>query len=88
MMTTQRNAITIMELRRKMATIINRAAYGGERFELTHYGRRLAAILPITDLLKLIRFERKGTIFDVQNPPENMTAQQILAKRLEKELGV
>lgn len=47
--------ITTAEARRNMADLLNRAAYGGERFVVTRHGRELVAIVPVGDATLLER---------------------------------
>lgn len=47
--------ITTAEARRNMADLLNRAAYGGERFVVTRHGKELVAIVPIGDATLLER---------------------------------
>ena len=41
--------ITTAEARKHMAELMNRAAYGGERFVVTRHGKELAAIVPLQE---------------------------------------
>lgn len=50
--------ISTAEARRNMADVVNRAAYGGERFVVTRHGRELAAIVPLDDANLLERVRR------------------------------
>lgn len=47
--------ITTAEARKNLAEIVNRAAYGGERFVLTRHGKELVAIVPVRELSLLTR---------------------------------
>ena len=47
--------ITTAEARKNMAELLNRAAYGGERFVVTRHGRELVAIVPVEDATLLER---------------------------------
>lgn len=47
--------ITAAEARRNMAELVNRAAYGGERFVVTRHGKELVAIVPLQDATLLDR---------------------------------
>lgn len=55
--------VTTAEARKRMAELLNRAAYGGERFVVTRHGNPLVAIVPVGDaaLLERLRdlLERK-----------------------------
>ena len=50
--------ITTAEARKNMAELLNRAAYGGERFVVTRHGKELVAIVPLRDLTLLNRLRR------------------------------
>lgn len=52
--------ITAAEARKNMAELVNRAAFGGERFVVTRHGKELVAIVPLGDLTLLDRL--KGLI--------------------------
>lgn len=45
--------ITTAETRKHMAELLNRTAYGGERFVVTRHGKELAAIVPLSDVTLL-----------------------------------
>lgn len=47
--------VTTAEARRHMADLLNRAAYGKERFVVTRHGRELVAIVPLEDVTLLDR---------------------------------
>ncbi|HSM60886.1 MAG TPA: type II toxin-antitoxin system Phd/YefM family antitoxin [Longimicrobiales bacterium] len=47
--------ITTAEARKNMAELLNRAAYGGERFVVTRHGKELVAIVPVDDATLLER---------------------------------
>lgn len=47
--------ITTAEARKHMAELLNRAAYGKERFVVTRHGKELVAIVPLEDLTLLDR---------------------------------
>jgi len=47
--------ITTAEARKNMAELLNRAAYGGERFVVTRHGKELVAIVPVGDASLLER---------------------------------
>jgi len=42
--------VTTAEARKNLAELLNRAAYGGERFVVTRHGKGLVAIVPLEDL--------------------------------------
>lgn len=45
--------ISTAETRKHMAELLNRAAYGGERFVVTRHGKELAAIVPLSEVTLL-----------------------------------
>ena len=47
--------ITAAEARKNMSELVNRAAYGGERFVVTRHGKELVAIVPLRDATLLDR---------------------------------
>ncbi|MDX1495066.1 MAG: type II toxin-antitoxin system Phd/YefM family antitoxin [Longimicrobiales bacterium] len=47
--------ISTADTRKHMAELLNRAAYGGERFVVTRHGKELAAIVPLSDVTLLDR---------------------------------
>ena len=47
--------ITTAQTRKHMAELLNRAAYGNERFVVTRHGKELAAIVPLEDVTLLDR---------------------------------
>ncbi len=47
--------ITTAEARKNMSELVNRAAYGGERFVVTRHGKELVAIVPLRDATLLDR---------------------------------
>ena len=47
--------ITTADARRKMAELLNRAAYGKERFVVTRHGKELVAIVPLEEVTLLDR---------------------------------
>lgn len=48
-------AITTADARKNMSELLNRAAYGGERFVVTRHGKDLVAIVPVQDATLLER---------------------------------
>jgi prevent-host-death family protein len=47
--------ITTAQARKHMAELLNRAAYGGERFVVTRHGKGIVAIVPLEDVTLLDR---------------------------------
>jgi prevent-host-death family protein len=50
--------VTTAEARRHIAELVNRAAYGGERFVVTRHGKELVAIVPLGEVTLLDRLRR------------------------------
>lgn len=50
--------ISTAEARRNLAELLNRAAYGGERFVVTRHGKELVAIVPLEEATLLDRLRR------------------------------
>ncbi len=51
--------VTTAEIRRNMAELVNRAAYGGERFVVTRHGKGVAALVPLEDAALLERMRTR-----------------------------
>lgn len=49
--------ITTAEVRKHMSELLNRAAYGKERFVVTRHGKELVAIVPLEDVTLLDRLK-------------------------------
>ena len=49
------NKVTTAEARKNMAELLNRAAYGKERFVVTRHGKGLVAIVPLEEVTLLDR---------------------------------
>jgi len=47
--------VTTAEARKNLAELLNRAAYGGERFVVTRHGKELVAIVPLADVTLMDR---------------------------------
>ena len=51
-------SISTADVRRQLAELLNRSAYGKERFVVTRHGKKLVAIVPVEDLDLLERVKR------------------------------
>ena len=49
--------VSTADARRNMAELMNRAAYGGERFVVTRHGKELVAIVPVEEANLLDRLK-------------------------------
>ncbi|MGD2068490.1 MAG: type II toxin-antitoxin system Phd/YefM family antitoxin [Gemmatimonadota bacterium] len=47
--------VSTADARKNMAELVNRAAYGGERFVVTRHGKELVAIVPVEEASLLER---------------------------------
>lgn len=52
-------SVTTVELRDAISEIMNRAAFGKERFEVTRNGKALVAIVPVEDIRLLEELEER-----------------------------
>jgi prevent-host-death family protein len=53
---------TAAEARDRFSEIVNRAAYGKERIQLTRHGKGIVAVIPIEDLELLERLEEAADL--------------------------
>lgn len=51
-------SVSTADARKNLAELMNRAAYGGERFVVTRHGKELVAIVPLEDADLLARLRR------------------------------
>lgn len=51
-------SVSTAEARRQLAELLNRSAYGKERFVVTRHGKEMVAIVPVEDLDLLDRLRR------------------------------
>ena len=56
--------LSIAEARNKLADVINRVSYGGERIIFARRGKAVAALVSAEDLKSLRRIEDSGDIHD------------------------
>lgn len=47
--------VSTADARRNMAELVNRVAYGGERFVVTRHGKELVAVVPLAEATLLER---------------------------------
>jgi len=75
------NKISTADARKKLASIINRVAFGKEYFVLTRGGEPLAAIVSVEDLKLLHELEEQMDIDDAwkarKEPGENVSWEQL-----------
>jgi prevent-host-death family protein len=72
--------ISSVEARKRFSRLVNRVSYGKERVLLTWRGIAMAAVIPITDLVRLERAE------EPVEPP--YTCPQDIVDRLKREIGM
>ena len=64
------NALPASEARADFSAIVNRVAYGGERIVLERHGRRIAALVPMTDFARLQGAAAgAGVVYSVREVP-------------------
>jgi len=77
------------DVRRNLAELVNRVAYGKERVVLTRHGKRLCALVPIEDLSFLDKLRAAATRNDVDNALAEMAEGGSVAwSDLKRELGL
>jgi prevent-host-death family protein len=52
-------AFTTGEARRRFAEIVNKAAFGKERIALLRRGRKIAAVVPFSDMKRLLDLDKR-----------------------------
>jgi len=72
--------ISSVEAQKRFSRLVNRVSYGKERVLLTWRGIAMAAVIPITDLVRLERAE------EPVEPP--YTCPQDIVDRLKREIGM
>jgi prevent-host-death family protein len=81
--------ITTAEVRKNMADLLNRAAYGGERFVVTRHGKELVAILPLEDATLLDRLRNLLEARDYEAALKEMAdAGTVPWEEVRRELGL
>jgi prevent-host-death family protein len=55
----QTTTISTAELRENLSEMLNVVIYQGDRIEITRHGKSVAAIVPIDDLERLERLDKK-----------------------------
>lgn len=66
--------VTTAEARKHMAELLNRAAYGKERFVVTRHGNPLVAIVPLDEVTLLDRLRSLLSRKDFEAAVAEMTA--------------
>ena len=81
--------ITTAEARKNMAELINRAAYGKERFVVTRHGKELVAIVPLEEVTLLDRLRALLSRKDFEAALDELeTAETRPWNDVRRELGV
>jgi prevent-host-death family protein len=83
--------ISDVKLRKAVSEIIDLAANGKERFEITQHGKPLVAIVPIEDLRLLEELEDRIDILLVREAMEayeNGSEEAIPLEQVKAELGI
>ena len=58
--------ISAADARKQLAELLNRAAYGKERFVLTRHGKEMGALVPLEDLDLLERLKKFASRKEVE----------------------
>ena len=81
--------ITTAEARKHLAELLNRAAYGKERFVVTRHGRELVAIVPVEDLDLLRRVRQFVSRKEVEEALRDIeTGEAVSWTALKSDLGL
>ncbi len=81
--------ITTAEARKHLAELLNRAAYGKERFVVTRHGRELVAIVPVEDLDLLRRVRQFVSRKEVEEALRDLeTGETVSWTALKSDLGL
>lgn len=72
-------AVSTAEARSRFAWVVNRAAFGRERIAVVRHGRKLAAIVPYRDLVRLLEMGEEPP-----RNPEEMFSPEAMRKELER----
>jgi prevent-host-death family protein len=81
--------VSTADLRRNLAELVNRVAFGKERVVLTRHGKQVCALVPIEDLSLLERMREAAGRQDVADALEDRSAgESIEWTALRRELGL
>lgn len=81
--------VTTVEARKRLAELINRAAYGGESVLVTRRGQELAAIVPASDATLADRLRGFLSRRDVSRALDELDSDEAAAwQDLKRELGL
>ena len=76
--------VSTRDARKNLADLVNRVAYGKERFIVTRHGKGVAALVPLSDVSLLERLRRLLSRKDVKTALEK--AQTVSWTELKKDL--
>jgi prevent-host-death family protein len=79
--------LTTTQVRSRLSTALNQAAFGGERIVLKRHGKPIAAVVPIEDLRLLEEMEDKADIAAVRKVRKEK-GKPIPWEKIKKELGL
>jgi prevent-host-death family protein len=81
--------ITTAEARKHLADLLNRAAYGKERFVVTRHGKELVAIVPVEDLDLLRRLRQFVSRKEVEEALQDLeTGETVSWEAIKSDLGL
>jgi len=78
---TQVQSFSMAKARQNFAEVVNHVSYGRLKVVLTRHGRRMAAIVPMSDLRRLRKL-------DERNETAGLPAKKVMVREMEKELGL
>ena len=78
--------LSIAEVRQHLARVVNEVAYNGIRIVLTRHGRRIAALVPVSELARLLQLDE--TQWMEQAGGTNLSAAEAVVKSMERELAL
>lgn len=80
------DSLSIAELRRHLADVVNEVAYNGIRIVLTRHGRRIAALVPVSGLARLLQLDEAQWMEQVGGT--NVSAAEAVVRSVERELAL
>ncbi len=82
------DSVGIAEVKRRISTLVNRVAFGGERIILTSRGKPKAALISIEDLRKLERLERAESTYYAERKTALAMAKAVREMTLARRGGI
>jgi antitoxin Phd len=79
--------LSTTQIRSRLSTAVNQAAFGGERIILERHGKPIAAVVPIEDLRLLEEIEDKADIAAIRKARKEK-GPLVPLSQVKKELGL